>query len=196
MPHLDRALKVFLRGKDDLVSQAGQYAAVAIHMEDLGQTSHNVDIAGRGKKVFNTLKYLQFVAFCHFLAHVLQVIATLSQTLQKADLILPSAVAAVESCLTSLDYMKTNPLPDGMLKTFITQCLEKQTPGAHITTFQCIDLRGERESLMDNLRQQMKHACSACEKHLHAKLDNLLGVNKDQNAHAVMSAFAIFNHDK
>ncbi|CAM4603447.1 unnamed protein product [Leuciscus chuanchicus] len=110
--HLDRALKVFLRGKDDLVSQAGQYAAVAIHMENLAQTSHNADIVGRGKKVFKTLKDLQFVAFCHFLADVLQEIATLSQTLQKADLILPSAVAAVESCLTSLDYMKTNPLPN------------------------------------------------------------------------------------
>ncbi|KAL1270879.1 hypothetical protein QQF64_029895 [Cirrhinus molitorella] len=59
-----------------------------------------------------------------------------------------------------------------------------------------IYLRGKRESLMDNLRQQMKDACSVCEKHLHAKLDNLLGVNKDENAQAVMSAFAIFNHEK
>ncbi len=92
--------------------------------------------------------------------------------------------------------MNTTPLSDGVLETFIIQCLEKQTPGAHTTTFKGIELRGERESLMDNLRQQMKHACSACEKHLYAKLDNLLGVKKDQNAQAVMSAFAIFNHDK
>jgi len=65
------------------------------------------------------------------------------------------------------------------LETFIIECLENQTPGAHSTTFQGIDLRRERESLMDNLWQQMEHACSACGKHLHAKLDNLLGVDKD-----------------
>lgn len=52
------------------MSQDGQYAAVAIHMENLAQTSHNADIAGRGKKVFKTLKDLRFVAFCHFLADV------------------------------------------------------------------------------------------------------------------------------
>ncbi|CAM4577480.1 unnamed protein product [Leuciscus chuanchicus] len=141
----DRALKVFLKGEDDLMSQAGQYAAVAIHMENLAQTSQNADIAGGGKKVVKTMTDLQFVVFWNFLTDVLEKIATLSQTLQKADLILPSAVAAVESCLTGLDYMKT------YLETFIIQSLEKQTPGAHTTTFQGIDLRGERDSLMDNL---------------------------------------------
>ncbi len=60
------------------MSLAGQYTAVAIHMENLAQTSHNADIAGRGKKIFNTLKDLQFVAFCHVLADVLKEIATLS----------------------------------------------------------------------------------------------------------------------
>lgn len=101
---------------------------------------------GGGEEVIKTLKDLQFVTFCHFLADLLQEIATLSQTLQKTDLILPSAVAAVEGCLET------------MLETLITPYLEKQTPGAHTTTFQGIDLRRESESLMDNLRQQIEHA--------------------------------------
>lgn len=41
--------------KDDLVSQAGQYAAVAIHMENLAQTSHNatMTLLVEGKRFSN-----------------------------------------------------------------------------------------------------------------------------------------------
>ena len=46
-------------------------------------------------------------------------------TLQKPELVLPCAVSAVDSCLTSLDCMKTEPMPDGMLEKFINECLEK-----------------------------------------------------------------------
>ena len=137
IPHLDRALKVFLKGQDNLVSQSGQYSAVAIHMESLGETSRNADVSGRGKKVSKTMKDLLFAAFCHFLADVFQEMSRLSLTLQAEDLILPSAIDAVESCLTSLELMKTDPFPDGMLEIFIKQCLEKQTCGVN-TCFQIL----------------------------------------------------------
>jgi len=90
VPHIDRVLKVFLKGEDDLVSQIGQYAAVAIHVENLAQTSHNADIAGGGEQVVKTMT---FVAFWNILTDVLDEIATSSQTLEKADL--ARAVAAV-----------------------------------------------------------------------------------------------------
>ena len=41
VPHLDRALKVFLKGENDLVNKAGGFSAVAIHMENPGETSRS-----------------------------------------------------------------------------------------------------------------------------------------------------------
>ena len=83
VPHLDRALKVFLKGENDLVNKAGGFSAVAIHMENLGETSRNADVSGRGKEVSKTMKDLLFVAFCHFLSDVFQEVGALSLTLQK-----------------------------------------------------------------------------------------------------------------
>ena len=190
VPHLDRALKVFLKGENDLVNKAGGFSAVAIHMENLGETSRNADVSGRGKKVSKTMKDLLFVAFCHFLSDVFQEVGALSLTLQKPELVLPCAVSAVDSCLTSLDYMKTEPMPNGMLEKFINECLEKQTPGVRTTSFQTLELKGNRDSLMAELRPHMTSVCEACEQHLHLKLDNLLGANKDNGTQAAVSAFS------
>ena len=195
IPHLDRALKIFLKGQDDLVTKGGEYSAVAIHMENLKETSRNADVAGRGKKVSDTMKDLKFAAFCHFLADVFQEISKLSLLLQSKDLILPCAIDGVESCFTSLDAMKTDPFPDGLLETFITQCLEKQTHGVH-TSFQGLEMKGDRNSVVENLKPHMKNVCEVAEEHLHSRFDNLLGVNKDQGAQAAVSAFSIFHHDK
>ena len=196
VPNLDRALKVFLKGENDLVNKAGGFSAVATHMENLGETSRNADVSGRGKKVSKTMKDLLFVAFCHFLSDVFQEVGALSLTLQKPELVLPCAVSAVDSCLTSLDYMKTEPMPDGMLEKFINECLEKQTPGVRTTSFQTLELKGNRDSLMAELRPHMTSVCEACEQHLHLKFDNLLGANKDDGTQAAVSAFSIFNPDR
>ena len=54
VPHVQRALKVFLTGiprGGNLSEDAGQFAATYIHMENLAETSKNVDIKGRAKKV-------------------------------------------------------------------------------------------------------------------------------------------------
>ena len=196
VPHLDRALKVFLKGENDLVNKAGGLSAVAIHMENLGETSRNANVSGRGKTVSKTIKDLLFVAFCHFLSDVFQEVGALSLTLQKPELVLPCAVSAVDSCLTSLDSMKTEPMPDGMLEKFINECLEKQTPGVRTTSFQTLELKGNTDSLMAELRPPMTSVCEACEQHLHLKFDNLLGANKDNGTRAAVSAFSIFNPDK
>ncbi|KAL8572378.1 hypothetical protein ACOMHN_023147 [Nucella lapillus] len=196
IPHLDRALKIFLKGQDDLVMKAGEYSAVAIHMENLKETSRNADVAGRGRKVSATMKDLQFAAFSHFLADVFQEISKLSLLLQSKDLILPCAIDGVENCFTSLDAMKTDPFPGGLLETFITECLEKQTRGFHTTTFQGLEMKGDRNRVIEDLKPHMKHVCEVADRHLRNRFDNLLGVNKDQGAQAAVSAFSIFHHDK
>ncbi|KAL8582332.1 hypothetical protein ACOMHN_037089 [Nucella lapillus] len=165
IPHLDRALKIFLKGQDDLVMKGGEYSAVAIHMENLKETSRNADVAGRGRKVSATMKDLQFAAFSHFLADVFQEISKLSLLLQSKDLILPCAIDGVESCFTSLDAMKTDPFPGGLLETFITECLEKQTRGFH-TTFQGLEMKGDRNRVIEDLKPHMKHVCEVAEGHL------------------------------
>ena len=196
VPHLDKALKVFIKGQDDLKGQSGQFSAVAMHMESLAETSKNADIAGRGRKVSTTMKDLIFVAFCHFLTDIFQEMAKLSLTLQTEELILPSAINAVESCMTSMELMKTDPFPDGMLSTFITKCLDQQTAGARLTVFQTMDLKGDRQTLIEKLKPHMNEVCETIQVHLHKRFDNLLGTNTNVKTNAAISAFSIFHHDK
>ena len=54
VPHVQRALEVFLKGVPrggDLAEDAGRFAATYLHLENLGATSKNVDIQTRAKKV-------------------------------------------------------------------------------------------------------------------------------------------------
>lgn len=84
IPHVDRAMRVFLQGKKDghLAEDHGQYAAVYTHMENLAATSSNADIAGRAKKINKQLKDLVFTAFCHFVSDLFGKLALLSLKLQ------------------------------------------------------------------------------------------------------------------
>ena len=45
LPHVSRALNVFVRSKSAMQSETGQYSAVLMHMEDLN-VNCNADIQG------------------------------------------------------------------------------------------------------------------------------------------------------
>jgi len=51
LPHVSRALKVSVRTKPVDQSEAGQYSAVLMHMEDLSVNSKVTDIQGRARHI-------------------------------------------------------------------------------------------------------------------------------------------------
>uniref|UniRef100_A0A8C6SCA7 HAT C-terminal dimerisation domain-containing protein n=1 Tax=Neogobius melanostomus TaxID=47308 RepID=A0A8C6SCA7_9GOBI len=91
LPHVSRALDVLLRpgNKAETFQDAGQYTAVYTHMDHLAASSANADIAGRAKKVKETMEDALFLAFCHFLADLLTAVSKFSLLLQRNDVILP-----------------------------------------------------------------------------------------------------------
>ena len=121
LPHVSRALKVLITPSKD---GSGQYAAVLCHMEHLSSTSKNSDIKGRAKHVCEKMKTVQFAAFCHFLADMFAIISKLSLNMQRNDLILPVAVSLIRETVTSVDSLKTRPVPNGHLQRFLGK-LEK-----------------------------------------------------------------------
>ncbi|XP_078018502.1 uncharacterized protein LOC144458805 [Epinephelus lanceolatus] len=70
---------------------AGQNTVVYAHMKHLAASSVNADIAGRAKKVKETIEDGSFLAFCHFLADVFTAVSKYSLLLQRNDVILPQA---------------------------------------------------------------------------------------------------------
>jgi len=66
LPHVSRALKVFVGTKPADQSETGQYSAVLMHMEDLSVNSKVADVQGRARHIVGKMKDVHFAAFCHF----------------------------------------------------------------------------------------------------------------------------------
>ena len=66
------------------------------------------------------MKKLDFVAFCHFIADMFQIISELSKSLQKNDLIMPMAISAVRRALDQVENLLVRPKKNGHLSTFLT----------------------------------------------------------------------------
>uniref|UniRef100_A0A3B1J4P0 TTF-type domain-containing protein n=1 Tax=Astyanax mexicanus TaxID=7994 RepID=A0A3B1J4P0_ASTMX len=108
--------------------------------------------------IFRQMESLLFVGFCHFLHDLFGEISKLSLTLQKNSLILPQAVAAVNSCIVTVKGMKDRPLRNGKLQEFlqnasldsvaqnVLQQDNTQTPDRQIDTL----LKWYQEILMKN----------------------------------------------
>lgn len=124
LPHIYRALSVFLQANP--ATGQGQYMVVHHHMEHLAATSKNTDIKGRAKNIVQQMENLSFVGFCHFLHDLFSEVSKLSLTLQKNSLILPQAVAAIESCLVTVKGLKEKPLRDGKLQEFLQHTVSGQ----------------------------------------------------------------------
>ena len=74
------------------------------------------------------MKKVDFVAFCHFIADMFQIISELSKSLQKNDLILPMAITAVRRTVDQLENLLVRPKRNGHLSTFLT-ALQTQVEG-------------------------------------------------------------------
>ena len=66
------------------------------------------------------MKKVDFVAFCHFIADMFQIISELSKSLQKNDLIMPMAISAVRRALDQVENLLVRPKKNGHLSTFLT----------------------------------------------------------------------------
>ena len=74
------------------------------------------------------MKKVDFVAFCHFIADMFQIISELSKSLQKNDLILPMAITAVRRTMDELENLLVWPKRNGHLSAFLT-ALQAQMEG-------------------------------------------------------------------
>ncbi|XP_046335796.1 zinc finger protein 862-like [Haliotis rufescens] len=111
-PHLAKALTI-------LLSDSGKYAVITQHAEHISVTSKNSNVQGRAKFVLKRLETFKFAAFCHFLLDLLTTISKLSLFLQSERTILPSAVAAIQTCLTAVETMDVRVQPGGHLEAFL-----------------------------------------------------------------------------
>lgn len=193
VPHVERAMRVFLQGRKegDLISDPAQYASVYTHMESLAATSTNADIAGRGRKVHKQMKDLVFAGFCHFMADLFGEVALLSLKLQTKTLILPTATAAIEDCLDTIESMKETNIPGGLYEKF-NLCIDEQDAPLK---FQGIEMTGSVESAKEKLANHVSTAVDTTLKEMKSRFENLLGSNKSVGAQKAVNAFKVFNHD-
>lgn len=121
LPHVSRALKVFIKSVDAKTSEepTGQYALVLCHMKHLSTSSTSTDIKGRAKFIAKRMRDIQFAAFCHFLAHMLSILGKLSLKMQSDDLILPVAVSQLKETVASITCLKSRHVPNGYLEKFL-----------------------------------------------------------------------------
>ena len=201
VPHIDRALKQFIKSNTDLVKEPGCYSAVQMHMESL-TTSKEAAMAGRAKKVAKQMVQLPFVAFCHFLADLFEQVANLSLEFQKEDLMLPSAVNSLDDCVATLTSMKTEPLSGGMLEKLV-ECFSTDKQNLQREDqpikFQGLELTGkftDSDDLLGDLSECMEEAIDVTLSELDKRFSNLLGKNPDSEAQNVVKAFTTFHHDK
>ena len=110
-PHVSRVFYVFIKPvKDgDLVKDESQYAAVLQHIEHLASTSPKAEIKGRAMNVSCTMKEACFVAFCHFLQDMFQILGKLSLHFQRNDLILPSTLSILKEIIASIKCLVKQP---------------------------------------------------------------------------------------
>ena len=79
-------------------------------------------------QLVKTMKKVDFVAFCHFITDMFQIISELSKSLQKNDLILPMAITAVRRTVDQIENLLVRPKRNGHLSTFLT-ALQTQVEG-------------------------------------------------------------------
>lgn len=145
MPHVSRALKVFIKPKDSKASEdpTGQYALVVYHMEHLSGSSKNADIKGRAKFIANRMRDVQFAAFCHFLADMFTILGRLSLKMQNDGLILPSAVSQINETVAAISCLKDRHVPNGYFQQFEDALSKSDDDGSRV--FQGIQLQGSLE---------------------------------------------------
>ena len=183
VPHIDRALQVFLQGKKggDLATDHGHYAAVCIHVERIATSSKNTDVKNRAAKLHKLMITKNFVEFAHFMIDVFGEVASLSLKLQTKALILPTAISSIDTRINTIKSMKERPIASGALKQFQLRVEEQNDT---TLMFQGIELKGGsaagRFGSNVTLKQAIVKTIDVTVKELRARFDNLLGKNEDE----------------
>ena len=162
----------------DLSKDESQYAAVLQHMEHLASSSPKAEIKGRAVNVAHTMKDINFVVFCHFLANMFQILSKMSIHFQRNDLILPNALAIIRETTENINRLSKRPVPGGKMESILAS-LGKQAEDS--PQFQGIS-----------------QAVDLCLKGLEERFGPLLqnkSSDKTANVDQVISDFLVFNHD-
>ena len=202
LPHVSRALKVFVSHKSGTESESGQYAAMLMHMQDISVNCKNADIQGRARHVPQKMKDIHFAAFCHFLADFFAILSRLSLQMQQNDIILPSVVSHLKETLLRVESVARIPLSDGHLAKFWEKVEGTQT-------FQGVTLTGSIHgkvakrggSTSRSLQSEMETAASLTLQGLHNRFGVLLGTESQvgkspsYDSTKVVSDMLVFNID-
>ncbi|XP_016101603.1 zinc finger protein 862-like [Sinocyclocheilus grahami] len=193
IPHIHRALKVFLRhgqGKD-LASDPDQYSVVLQHMEHLAASaSTSSEVQGRAKKIKMKMESTLFCVFCHFLCDLFEELATLSLTLQKNDLILPQATSELKKTVTRLEALKINPKPGGLLEKVQTSFAQQR---GDEMSFQGMKLKGNVTCLKHpQLKRHVEAAISISVDAIKARFGGLV---KNEGIQTILDSFRVLNPD-
>ncbi|XP_069811753.1 zinc finger protein 862-like [Dendropsophus ebraccatus] len=193
----------------------GQYTAVHHHMEHLSVSSKNSDISGRAKHIVQQMENLMFVAFCHFLHDLFGEISKLSLTLQKNSLILPQAVAAIKTCIMTVNNFKEVPLRNGKLQEFYKKinveemqtgtqrasqmAKRRKTSHTRCIAFQNIQLKDfdAQEEFMENLNDHIRRTVEATVGELERRFEVMLSSEKEGRTGCpdIIQCFSVFCHD-
>ena len=207
LPHVSRALKVFIKPGDDKTSEelTGQYALVLYHMEHLGTSSTSADIKGRAKFIAKRMRDVQFAAFCHFLADMFSILGKLSLKMQSDDLILPVAVSQLKETVAAITCLKSRHVPNGHLEKFLDETSKSRDKD--ISVFQGIDLQGSLEGRVKRIgtspsfNSEVNKAIELCLDGLKERFGPLMTSPSPSDSHSsygptnVIHDFLIFNVD-
>lgn len=201
-PHLERAVAILLKGETNLTTP-GQYAILLQHSQHLAASNKNADIRGRSVFVSKLMVRFDFVLFCHVLLDLLSCISKLSVSLQGDPVILPSAVAAIQTCITNVKALKV--IPGKHLKAFLQSTHSQREHGNDQITFQGVNLTDVPDMDPDNLSslpssdtQAISNAVMSTVQGMQDRFAVLLGTSEctgEPTDSTVVSCMKIFNHD-
>lgn len=196
LPHISRALKVFVSHKSGTESESGQYAAMLMHMQDITVNCKNADIQGRARHVSQKMKDI------HFAADLFAILSRLSLQMQRNDIILPSVVSHLKETLLRVESVARTPVSDGHLAKFW-----EKVEGTH--TFQGVTLTGSIHgkvakrggSTSRSLQSEMETAASLTLQGFRNRFGVLLGIESQvgkspsYDSTKVVSNMLVFNVD-
>jgi len=167
-------------------------------------SSKNADIRGRSVFVSKLMIKFDFVLFCHFLLDLLSCISKLSVSLQGDTVILPSAIAAIQTCISNVNSLKV--IPGKHLKAFLQSAHSQHEHGNDQITFQGVILTNvvpnmdpdNLSSLPSSLNQAISNAVVSTVQGMQNRFAVLLGASActgEPTDSTVVSCMKIFNHD-
>ena len=207
LPHVSRALKVFIKSGDAKKSEesTGQYALVLCHTEHLSTSSSSADIKGRAKSIVKRMRDVQFAAFCHFLTDMFSILGKLSLKMQSDNLILPVAVSQLKETVAAITCLKSRHVPNGYLEKFLK--VSSKSSNKDTKLFQGIKLEGSLEGKVKRIgsgpsfNSEVNKAVDLCLDGLKERFGQLMDSPDSSDSHSpygpqnVIQDFLVFNVD-